>query len=141
MTFLLSEGADLGVPMETESTAPLPQPLTFLGYRRSCRWRRWSPSCRSSPGSGCRTPGYHPVATDDAGWSDEALETDLCKQRVQMADLHHPLLTEADHCDQSHRRSAATVKPQTGEENNVLSFIHFLPNELTFYGPDRLKFV
>lgn len=57
------------------------QPLTFLGYRRSCQWRRWSPCCLSSPGSECRMPGCRSVATDDAGWSDGPWETDLCRKR------------------------------------------------------------
>lgn len=53
------------------------QSLTFLGCRRSCQWRRWSPCCLSSPDSGCRMPGLHSVATGDAGWSGAPWETDL----------------------------------------------------------------
>lgn len=54
------------------------QSLTFLGCRQSCQRRRWSPSCLSSPDSGCRMPDLHSVATGDAGWSDALWETDLC---------------------------------------------------------------
>lgn len=54
------------------------QSLTFLGCRQSCRRRRWSPCCLSSPDSGCRMPGLHSVATGDAGWSDALWGTDLC---------------------------------------------------------------
>lgn len=66
---------------ETGQTGVFPwkqsQSLTFLGCRRSCRWRRWSPCCLSSPGSGCHRPGCRSVATGGAGWSDELWETDL----------------------------------------------------------------
>lgn len=36
-----------------------PRRFTFLGCRQSCRWRRWSPCCPSSPGSECRIADCH----------------------------------------------------------------------------------
>lgn len=72
------------------------QSLTFLGYRRSCRWRRWSPCCLSSPGSGCRTPGCRSVAAGGAGWSDGLWETDLCRETA-VTDLQCPLLMVQSH--------------------------------------------
>lgn len=79
------------------------QSLTFLGCRQSCQRRCWSPCCLSSPGSGCRMPGLHLVATGDAGWSDALWETDLCgRSDCQMLTVsptdRTPILQQLDCC-------------------------------------------